>query len=380
MTCPEPRTKAAWQSKLVTVGLLALSGAAGCGGADEDHEPEVVSPPTVAVRGLPDAIGAVGPVADVNRLGDGFSPWCTGVLIGPQTVVTSADCIPSLEWPSGFGIGENGRAPRRILAVVDGELAPARLTPRIFDDSRRPTLAAVYLKDPVLDVMPLALGTLTPERVGARFRGAGYQYEPHQGTDVADVVRESRSVVLRSLAGPYYPVIFAGNFRAFRKWWWGSLDPLDYPGLDPAIRAYYQGAGPAPLATSSFAILDGGYEVLAEESSSQRASLGLLSFSDLLIKRDASGAYRVYGVASSPPPDTPDYNYVIYETFGPETRAFLERAISWKDPCASRRQTGGFCDGATARWCGSDHKTQSSQNCAAFSRTCVTAAGQPVCQ
>jgi hypothetical protein len=312
-------------------------------------------------------------------VGEWFTPQCTGVLIGPQTILTSvrnAFCLPTMEHPSGFAIGGNGRAPLRVLPVVDGDLAPIRATPRIADADRMPSLAVVYLRDPVPDIAPLALGTLTADLIGARFRDAGYAYERHQDTDLLDVVRESRVVTLRSLSGPYFPLIFAGHFRAFRKWWWGSIEPVEYPGLEPAIRAYYRGTGPDPFGAHGPAILDDGYEALVEKLQ-EDTSFGPLA-SDLLIRRSPSGVYVVYGVASERL-ESPAGRHDIYETFGPETRSFLARALSWKDPCATR-PAGGTCDGAIARVCGGDHKTQRSQNCAAFGMSCEITAAQPVCR
>jgi len=379
MNLPESLKTTAWPSTLVT--LLALSGATGCAGPEDDQEAEGVPvTPGGATRGLPEAIGALGVIADVNGRGDSFTPQCTGVLIGPQTILTSvrnAFCLPTLEHPAGFAIGGNGRAPLRVLPVVDGDLAPIRATPRIADDDQMPSLAVVYLKDPVPDIAPLALGTLTVAQVDARFRSAGYAYERHQNTDLLDVIRESRVVTLRSLSGPYFPLIFAGHFRSFRKWWWGSIEPVEYPGLEPAIRAYYRGVGPDPFGAGGPAILDDGYEALVEKSQ-EDTSFGPLA-SNLLIRRNPSGVFVVYGVASAPL-DSPDHHHDIYETFGPDTRTFLAGALSWKDPCATRRQAGGYCDGATARVCGADHKTQRSHNCAAFGVSCAITAEQPVCR
>lgn len=141
-------------------------------GCDVDDEESVFEPdPSEGAKGVPssynraDALvpSSAHPSAIHILLDDAFiRPWCSGVLVAPDVVVTAADCVLGVH-PSRLEIGT-------MIPGIHGEHAVDQIVPL----TRDPRIAALVLEEPIEGVEPASIAS--PDRDECGVQSISYLY------------------------------------------------------------------------------------------------------------------------------------------------------------------------------------------------------------
>jgi hypothetical protein len=152
-----------------------------------------------------DAVGAIGR-ADGSG---GFSPFCSGTLVGPTMVLTAKHCLAAQDASQlAFLIGPDAFAPTRVVAGR-GAAVETTLSGGVIGFGS--DVGILHLDTPVTDILVLPIAALTDDRIGTRMTALGYGV---QNTDLTRGTRRSGSMTLKATGGSVYAAIF-GAFDDF---------------------------------------------------------------------------------------------------------------------------------------------------------------------
>lgn len=290
-----------------------------------------------------------------------YRPFCSGTLIGANTVMSAKHCLQDLDYYGdrvevAFAAGPDAYHPLAVYPIVDWDWeseVPPDYNSILADLGS--DVGVAHLSEPVQGINPLAIGTLSDADVGIRFTAMGYgvqnNYDAH-GT------RKAGSVTLRGIGGNYADYAFGGlagflkaaksmpDFQGLDDWY---LEDLYYRlGLIPEYQAFF--GGKRGDAQPCFG--DSGGPIIAMRNGVRTVFGNITS---------GFGSSRL----------TCDFG-VVAAIFGPLTQSFLENALLWTDPCEGV-PVEGFCSGDLAVRCTnrSEGKRRLSEtDCSMIDQTC----------
>jgi len=390
---------------LAGAGALAISA---CSAADEStQEIRLVDDPLIA--GVPangaklNAIGSIGYTYTVSGQ-TRYQPYCSGSLIGKQTVLTAKHCLAFFlsDYANGsktvFAIGPDAFAPVKLWEVVAVQGAPGDEGAGFAGQGR--DVGVMYLGEKVTDQSPLQIGSLKAQDLNKKFIEIGYGTRDNTG---AYGTRRTGNATLRATQGRILEIIF-GSFERFKTWYeTGDPDakalfatgPVAPAAFLPIARSLYQKLGPnvgaggeggASEVGGSAGVSASGSPGEGGDSSMPSAGVGgeddaYLHFlyenivlnegyeamfggtlgdaqscygdsGSPIIRADTKGNLVAYGVVSAGIGSNRlvcDYGG-IDAVFGLDVKTFLSAAQKWVDPCKGI-SVEGKCSGKTAQRC-----------------------------
>lgn len=414
--------------------LAAVSAITGCSGSEGEVTGEQSDPVIAGVPANGAALNAIGSIGYAYfDSGSGtwqYEPYCSGSLIGKQTVLTAKHCLQFFEsdaqygYKTMFAIGPNAFAPERLLEVVAVERAPGNDGGFVgFGHD----VGVMHLLEKVTDLTPLKVGSLTDANIGKKYVDVGYGVRDNTG---AYGTRRAGNVTLRALNGKVFEIIF-GSFDRFKTWYLtgspetqalfqtGPVAPAAFLPLARSLLAHGVGeggatgeggegtggtgtAGSAPIGGEGPSVggeapiggegpggydpdaflrfiydntlLDEGYEAAFGGAPGDAQSCYGDSGSPI-VKVSSSGVITAYAVVSGGLGSNSlmcDFGGVD-AIFGPDVKSFLNTAIKWVDPCKGL-SVEGICSGATAKRCTSPNEGPRrlvSFNCKSIGQACA---------
>jgi len=211
------------------IRVAALASGAGliitaCAFSSGQDESPVVRTEEPIIAGVPangaklNAIGSIGYVyVDPYSQVSYYQPYCSGSLIGKQTVLTAKHCLQFFASDYGFGaktvfaIGPDAAAPIKLVEVVDVQGAPVDAGGFVgFGHD----VGVMYLGEKVSELTPLKLGTLKASDLGKKFIEIGYGVRDNTQ---AYGTRRTGNATLKATNGKVFEIIF-GSFARFESW------------------------------------------------------------------------------------------------------------------------------------------------------------------
>lgn len=319
-----PRRRAPSALGAILTGTVAFAGPLGCA----DESPDVGVDDAEIIGGFPakharyDAVGALG-----DPTGDGgWFPFCTASLISPTAVITAEHCVLGNMNGVSFLIGFDAYAPKRAVPVLGASAEDTIVGGFVGLGS---DVAIVHLAEPVLDITPIALGTLDDSLLGRRLIAMGYGVQNNSGTAGT---RFMGSETYNGTGGNFLDYLY-GDLEGFRP---------HYDELADWVKQYW----PTPEALHADADLLDEYE--AHFGGRAGDAQDCYGDSGGPILRSVGGVFTSYGVVSG---GISSQNLIcddggVFSTFGPATLTFIERELACPMIPAS-----GKCDGDTVIRC-----------------------------
>lgn len=157
-----------------------------------------------------------------------YDSFCTGTLVADTAVLTARHCTEAAsEYQAAgleiyFTLGSSTFEPEQALPVVGWKQAPAsKKHPGLLLDGGR-DVAVAYLGEEPVGVVPAKIGLFKDKQADDKFEIIGFGYTDYYleeygfydvGSKVAGVVQG------RSLGGPWYSLLFGGDYDAFLEWY-----------------------------------------------------------------------------------------------------------------------------------------------------------------
>lgn len=314
---------------------------------------------------------------------------CTGTLVSKNSVLTSRVCAENLTsaFSGGrpvFAIGAHSAQPQRFVDVVAAEFAPT-----VVEGERgsAPDLALVHLAESLTDVAPFPTQVLSDEYLGQALVAVGYGVSDLRYGGEA---RRAGAITLRARSGLLLPLIF-NTFDAFYSYASGHGFGGGYVGISGGS-AFAEGIAGGSFASAG-APGDGGFAgsgFAGAAGSGISGSAGvaggavddwyraylLSQYNSTLLEpgsaylggtdddtqpcyrdeggpiaRSVQGKVSVFGVFSRSPLGSCEKG-ALYATITPISKAFIDSAANWVDPCQDT-STNGKCVGTSAARCSS---------------------------
>ena len=298
------------------------------------------------------------------------SPFCSSTLIAPETVVTAKHCaaiFPQIEnagFKLAWAVGPHASAPLELIPVVAADTSPGDVGG--FVQMGR-DVAVAYLEHP--STIPPAVPKPGAEATVSRpMVSIGYGVFSAGGS--SDDQRRIGRETVAAQSGKVFEIMF-GSFENFVEWeFTGQVTDEDFlanfPPDDPTI-AQLRALFDTQLLFDQHEVVTG---LAASDTQSCFGDSGgpLAGFTN--------GHWETYGVVSgglSSLRSACDFG-TVYSTFGPDSLAFLQKAVTWTDPCGDV-SAQGQCDGNVATRCETSLvagiRRLQTEDCAAQGLTCV---------
>lgn len=270
------------------------------------------------------ALDAVGSLVIVDRTTGTptYSPVCSATLIGKTAVLTAEHCTvaPITDYELAFAIGPDARAPKEThpIAEIERETTVTGGGVGLGSD-----VAILHLGTPVKGIKPLAIGTIDPSKDLERsFVAVGYGMQNESGIYGT---RYAGGMKLKGLSGSPAALEY-GTKEAFVAALVAFYHLSDADLADPATQDAIEQMWSLPL-------LEGYEGFFGVEAGDAQACHG---DSGGPMIGDGKGGRKVYGVASwvlFSNGSTFCGGGSAYALFGPATQTFIEKALTWVDPC-----------------------------------------------
>ncbi|MDX2024575.1 MAG: trypsin-like serine protease [Deltaproteobacteria bacterium] len=312
-----------------------------------------------------------------------YSPpeaFCSGSLVGAESVMTAKHCAQILDQISyyglkaGFAVGSNSAAPSRIIPIVEYDQAPGDIGGFV---GMGQDVAVVHLESPVTDIAPVVPKTLTEKQIGQKMVAIGYGVMNNAGQSGQ---RRVGTQTVKAVEGRVFEALF-GNFDKFYAWFTsqgyysGTLDssdarppmptPTDAGGsvADGGVAVDGGGGindgGFPPYDPTAFAryiydstLLLSGYEAVTGGQPGDAQPCYGDSGSPLIRYNAKTANYEAWGVVSGGVGSSKsvcDFG-TVYATFGTEVLAYVKASAKWTDPCKDLTDAGS-CVGNVASRC-----------------------------
>lgn len=328
---------------LTTLSLAACSG-------DGAGSPTPAERGQAVIGGFPagspalDHFGAL--VAIDPTTGEPFE-FCSGTLIGPETVVTAKHCavvLPDAQF-QGFEVawatGADATAPTELIPIAAVDTAPGDVGG--FVGVGRD--AAVVHLDRPSGIPPATPQPFTDDLIGAAMVSVGYGV--HGASGQFDDHRRIGRETVAATEGRALELML-GDFESFVEWaFTGQVTPEDFlatfPPDDPTLDFLR-------LQFDALVLFDGHEAVTGLEPSDTQTCSG--DSGGPLARFTRAAGWETFGVVSgglNSLRSACDFGSV-FATFGPVTFAFIERSLDWVDPCEDVGASG-TCDGSVAVRC-----------------------------
>jgi hypothetical protein len=342
---------------LLLAGSVALHACADAGGSvdqrtDSTHD-EIIGGVDADSAAL-DAVGSLAAQVTVAGADGGESSrylvFCSASLIGNATAMTAKHCIRQVQkildagFKVYFGIGADGRVPKRKIEVLD--IAGAPLDKGGWPTDMGSDVGVVHLAEEVRDVALLKFESIDGSPIGTHFVSIGYG---QQDIGHTSGTRKAGTETLHGLSGKVFELRF-GDFGAFATW--ADAHLRMERGADAGADASISAADRTEILHRMYdesTLLPGYQALVGGQPGDAQPCFG---DSGGPIVRRVGDDLVGYGVASTIlPSDRLQCDYgTVYATFGPATYAFLAQARLWSDPCAGM-PSGGACEGTVAARC-----------------------------